>query len=254
MSDNVEEILKQNDIVVIATVIESKTSSFRENGRMFALTKQNVFLGNYKGEFGKYIKQRMLEARKMALSFSDMFIQSRENAADSGGVCGERTRVFYNYLGEPPVIIIFGCGDLGKILASVMRASGYNVLVVDDNEKFLDELDNRFSKKLIDYERKETYPDIKEKDFCVVLTRGHQRDLEALKVIFSFNPRYIGMIGSAKKNEELHEDFLKCGYSEEQWNMIKTPIGLKINAQTPGEIAIAIAAEIVAVKNGKGSD
>jgi xanthine dehydrogenase accessory factor len=249
MSDSIEDILKQKNIVVIATIINSKTSSFRKNGQMFALTEQNEFMGNYEGEFGEYIKECLLEARKKALSFSDTFIQSRVNAADSGGVCGERTEVFFNYVGESPMVIIFGSGDLGKILANIMQTAGYRVLVVDDEEAFLKDIDDRFDKKLIDYDVKETYPVIEEKDFCVVLTRGHQRDFKALKVIFSYNPRYIGMIGSAKKNEELHEKFINSGYTEEQWQMIKTPIGLEINALTPGEIAIAIAAEIVDTKN-----
>ncbi|MEA2066631.1 MAG: XdhC family protein [Thermotogota bacterium] len=249
MSDTVEDILKQKNIVVIATVFNSKSSSFRKNGQMFALTRQNEFIGNYEGEFGVYIKERLLGAKKKTLSFIDTFTQSRSNAADSGGVCGERTKVFFNYIGESPMVIIFGCGDLGKILADIMKSTGYRVLVVDDDESFLKDIDDRFDKKLIDYDIKETYPDIEEKDFCVVLTRGHQRDLKALKVIFSYNPRYIGMIGSARKNEELHEEFIKSGYFEEQWKMIKTPIGLEINALTPGEIAIAIAAEIVDAKN-----
>ncbi len=249
MSVSVESILSKDNIVVLATVVESKTSSFRRKGKMYALTTDGKFLGECDGLFGEFVKKRLIQAYRNARSFGDMFIQSRKNAASSGGTCGERTEVFFNYIGDPSKVIVFGCGDLGKIFVDIMYTAGFNILVVDDDRTFLNQLDDKIDKRLIDYERKETYPDIKEKDYCVVLTRGHQRDLEALNVIFSYRPKYIGMIGSSKKNKELHKEFIDCGYTEEQWNMIKTPIGLEINASTPGEIAIAIAAEIISVKN-----
>jgi xanthine dehydrogenase accessory factor len=72
-----------------------------------------------------------------------------------------------------------------------------------------------------------------------------------LQICLASKARYNGLIGSNKKNSERKERMFRAGYTEEAWERVKTPIGIEIGAQTPGEIAIAIAAEIVKVKNEK---
>ena len=82
-------------------------------------------------------------------------------------------------------------------------------------------------------------------DYACVLTRGHMFDPEACVWSIRNNLHYIGMMGCKGKNDTVHDLVLSKGGTEEEWERIKRPIGLKFGAKTPAELAIAIVAELV---------
>lgn len=82
-------------------------------------------------------------------------------------------------------------------------------------------------------------------DYACVLTRGHMFDPDACVWAASNHLRYIGMMGCKGKNDTVHDLVLSQGLTEEDWQRIKRPIGLKFGAKTPAELAIAIVAELV---------
>lgn len=85
--------------------------------------------------------------------------------------------------------------------------------------------------------------------FYVVVTRGHANDRLCAETVLRRPYLYLGMIGSKGKVAKTFETMKEEGYSEEQISTIHAPIGLKIGARTPEEIAISIAAEMIAIKN-----
>lgn len=236
---------------IIATVCNAKTSSYRNIGESFAIDSEGKFYGEADGEFREFLITGMNKALKKGRSFTETYMQHRTKAALLGATCGERTSVFFQYMGAEPLVMIFGAGNLGLAVARIMVAADYEVIVFDEEKEFLDSFDGVCERKLISFKEEREYPKITERDLCLVLTRGHTRDFEVLKVLIKKSPLYLGMVGSAKKNCEVKDLLFENGYTEEQWNRIKTPVGIDIGASTPGEIAVAIAAEVIGTRNGR---
>jgi xanthine dehydrogenase accessory factor len=84
----------------------------------------------------------------------------------------------------------------------------------------------------------------------VIVTRSHQQDLDCLEYLLPLQPGYLGMIGSRRRVKLIREQLLACGYPEELLSRVCMPISLPIGAQTPEEIAVSIAAQLVAARRG----
>jgi xanthine dehydrogenase accessory factor len=86
--------------------------------------------------------------------------------------------------------------------------------------------------------------------YAVIVTRGHRNDGRALAAVIHSRAKYIGLIGSKRKVLAIFEDLLSRGVSREVLAKVHAPIGLDVGAVTPGEIAVSIAAELIAVRRG----
>ena len=89
-------------------------------------------------------------------------------------------------------------------------------------------------------------------DYFVVMTPGHKADLAVLRQALRTDATYIGCIGSAKKVAYINGQLRQEGFSEAQIARIHSPIGLPIGAQTPEEIAVSIAAQLIQHRHGIG--
>ena len=87
-------------------------------------------------------------------------------------------------------------------------------------------------------------------DYVVVMTRGHQADYEVLTQVLRSGAKYLGCIGSRRKLALCRDRLLEDGFTETEYSRLHAPIGLAIGAQTPEEIAVSVAAEMIAVRAG----
>ena len=87
-------------------------------------------------------------------------------------------------------------------------------------------------------------------DYVVIMTRGHQADYEVLTQVLRSGARYLGCIGSKRKLALCRDRLLQAGFTPEEYARLHAPIGLAIGAQTPEEIAVSVAAEMIAVRAG----
>jgi xanthine dehydrogenase accessory factor len=85
--------------------------------------------------------------------------------------------------------------------------------------------------------------------YCLIVTRGHNHDEEALFHLVNRGARYVGMIGSKRKIKLIFDDLLNEGVAAEALDRVYAPVGLDIGSQTVMEIAVSIAAELVAHRN-----
>lgn len=151
-----------------------------------------------------------------------------------------------------PQLIIAGAGHVGKALSHIGKLLDFEVTLWDDRGEFankqnLPDADNVLSGKL---ENSLATLKAKQDSFIVIVTRGHMQDSDVLKLFIGSEAGYVGMIGSRKKVAQVRQQFLKNGWAtEEQWNKIHTPIGLKIGSKSVQEIAVSIAAELIQVRN-----
>jgi xanthine dehydrogenase accessory factor len=147
-----------------------------------------------------------------------------------------------------PKLVICGGGHVADYVARFGQELDFEITVVDDRPEFVTEerfpMANRFCLPFSHVS--DSFP--QEDAYYVVVTRGHLGDRACVEAVLKRSFTYLGMIGSRGKVAKTMETLKESGYVEDQLSAIHAPIGLKIGAQTPAEIAISILAEIIAVR------
>lgn len=147
---------------------------------------------------------------------------------------------------------IFGGGHIGQALAPILHALDFYTVILDDRAEFCSagrfpEADERVQGFSEDVFHQLAFD---ERSYIVVITRGHVHDKDVLRLSLQYAPEaaYIGMIGSRKKRFDLYDELLQEGFHYGELHDVHAPIGLPIGAQTPEEIAVCIAAEMIEVR------
>jgi xanthine dehydrogenase accessory factor len=156
---------------------------------------------------------------------------------------------------EPPVsLVIFGAGPDAVPLAGFAEHLGWEVTVIDARPALLRR--ERFpgvdDMILTDPDKVMNHISFTGEEAVVIMTHNFDHDCELLKTLFASPVRYIGLLASRGKAGELLKKLSDEGYSptEEQLSRLYTPVGLDIGAETPEQIALAVAAEVQAVVAG----
>ncbi|WP_294439835.1 XdhC family protein [uncultured Slackia sp.] len=142
-----------------------------------------------------------------------------------------------------------GASDVAVEVAALAHHVGFKVEVLDDDASYLTETRFPDAKRtlLTSFDELDTHAPAPS-DYVCVLTRGHMHDPESCLWAVRHGVHYVGMMGCKGKNNRVHDLCIEGGMSEEQWDSVKRPIGLKFGAKTPAELAIAIVAELVDVR------
>ena len=148
-------------------------------------------------------------------------------------------------------VYIFGCGHVSQELEPVLTHVGFRCVVMDDREEFArrELFPTAEEVKLIDFTKIAESVTISEEDYVCVMTRGHAFDTVIQAQVLKRKPAYVGVIGSRKKaagvRQVLKEEY---GLTEEELDIVTTPIGMEIGAETPAEIAVSIAGQMIQVR------
>ncbi len=150
--------------------------------------------------------------------------------------------------------LVMGGGHVGGALCRLLRFLDFDVTLMDDRADFLTGRDDgtvTVEGAYADLGRLFPNPTF---DAVVIVTRGHAQDSTCLRQALSWPvpPPYLGMIGSRRRTRETLAMLTGEGYDPERLRRVHTPIGLAIGAQSPAEIAVSIAAEIIQVLNAGG--
>ena len=150
-------------------------------------------------------------------------------------------------LRELPRVILFGGGHVAQCMARQLDLLDYRVWVVEDREAFAkEELFPSAERVLLcNYGNVEPQLNITSRDHAIVMSRGHETDYQILRWLLRSKADYIGCIGSRKKIALTKERLRADGLDEAQIARLHAPIGLAICAQTPAEIAVSVAAELI---------
>jgi len=158
---------------------------------------------------------------------------------------------------NPPAgLFIYGAGHVSQFTAKVGAMVGFRTVVLDDREDFANR--ERFPETdeivvLPSFDGCCAAVGIDENSFIIIVTRGHLHDRNVLAEALRTDARYIGMIGSKKKRDKIYDSLLSDGFTQADIDRCHCPIGLTIGAQTPEEIAVSIAAELIQVQSGQGA-
>lgn len=153
---------------------------------------------------------------------------------------------------EPPALaVVCGAGHVGAEVAPLVARLGFRVVVVDDRAEFAAAA--RFPDARV---VTRPFADALEavgvdgRSYVVIVTRGHVHDLDVLEQALRLGARYVGLMASRSKRERLQAALREAGFGDDVLGRIHSPIGLAIGAETPAELAVSIAAEIVQVRAG----
>jgi xanthine dehydrogenase accessory factor len=168
-----------------------------------------------------------------------------ERASEEGTGLG----VFVELLGPPAELLIVGAGHIALPLAQIGALLDFEVTVLDDRAAFAS--GDRFPAAEVlvgPIDAVLAGRSIGPSTYVVLVTRGHQHDETALRSVIASDAAYIGMIGSRRRVKEVFRHLHAAGVTASLIERVHAPIGLRIGAQTPAEIAVAIAAELVQVR------
>jgi xanthine dehydrogenase accessory factor len=171
---------------------------------------------------------------------------------DTGLVCGGTLDIFIEPVLPPATLYIFGAGHVAHSLYNAAVTAGFDVTMIDDRESYANR--DRFpqAKQVVceDFDHAMSKISPTETSYVVIVTRGHRDDMRVLRWAVQTQARYIGMIGSKRKTITIFRELGKEGLQEQLFDRVHAPIGFDIGAITPEEIAIAITAELIAVRRG----
>lgn len=239
----------------LATVVETEESTPGKMDFKMVVYPDGKTLGTVGGgilevRVIKEAQEVIREGRARLLSFD----LNPHGEKPIGMLCGGKIKVFVEPLRSTPRLFIFGAGHVGRALTRAAHLAGFRVTVIDDrpemaNQQALPEAAEVLCRPFVEAA---TGLGLGREDYVVIMTYGHGYDRHVLEGILAQSPlpRYVGMIASKNKVKEVFHQLETAGVSGDLLARVHSPVGLKIGAQTPEEIAISIAAELVAERRG----
>lgn len=163
-------------------------------------------------------------------------------------------KIFVEVQVQPSHLIIVGAGHIAVPLAAIAATCDFEVTVLDDRPQYAHPARFPTAKQVIagpfrpELHKLRGIHGLDNHTYIVLVTRGHQHDVDCLLEVLEDPLAYIGMIGSQRRIRAVF-DLLENeqGIAPEKFDRIYAPVGLDINAHTPAEIAVCIMAEIINV-------
>ena len=226
------------DPVGLATVVNTP-----EDGPKLGAKLMLQLDGTVTGTLGS----QELDDRALAVARRVADVGSNESFSTDEGA-----EVFVEGFTTPPTLAVIGGGHVGKATADLANTLGYRVFIVDDRPEFSnpDRFPYASQTVVTNYDRWNEDLAINVNTFVVVATRGHRFDDMALESALKTRARYIGLMGSRRKNLMIYRRLLEQGVPLERLKEVHAPIGLDIGGLQPEELAVSIMAEIIMTRRG----
>ena len=189
--------------------------------------------------------EALKEGRPRTVAFT-LGVEPKEEAVAVDSKCGGEVNVFLDVVKPDPRLIIVGSGHIAKPLAELAHRAGFEVIVVDDAETATrDRFPTAAELHTGPFEEELDRVEVRPSDFVAVVYGETGYELAALRRMLRRKPAYLGLLGSRNKAAEHRRQLLAEGFSREEVDAIRSPIGLDIGAETPEEIAVSIVAELI---------
>ena len=191
--------------------------------------------------------QGMLLLSAGSIRYADSTTTSRYSFSNKGGKW-----LYTEKLGYGNNVYIIGGGHCSLALSSLMSTMDFYITLMDDRKDLYTMKQNSYAHDMVLMENFENIGDsIPENDhtFVVVMTIGYRTDDVVVRQLINKKIKYLGILGSKAKIKKMFDTYRTEGMDEHTLHKIYAPIGLEINSQTPEEIAVSIAAEIIGVRS-----
>lgn len=247
----VEDALQRGESVALVTILESKGSTPQKVGAKMVVSRDGRLRGTVGGGCVEaeilWRARQAIENRKAEILSYDYNADDEEN----GLICGGSVTVFIEPVRPAPRVFMVGAGHVAQPLCEIAKLAGFEVIVLDDRIKYASperfpQADVVEAGPIADLAAKFTYGD---NAYVVIVTRGHTSDEEALRTFIQYDTAYLGLIGSVAKIEKIFGRLERDGVPREKLERVHSPIGLDLGGSSPGEIAVSIVAELIAVRH-----
>ena len=158
---------------------------------------------------------------------------------------------FIEPLNPAPLLYIFGGGHVALPLARLASQIGFDYIIIEDRPEFASRERFPEAREILigKPDQLAGQIDFSRDDYIAIVSRSHEIDQEVLRRVITKPYKYLGLIGSKKKRQQIFDRLRTEGISAERIDSIHTPIGLEIGAESPQEIAVSIAAELIKIRN-----
>lgn len=248
--NEIQAALRRGERVTVATVVKTIGAAPCGVGSKMLIRTNGTTSGSFAGPHtdGKVVQEALQAMREGRTYASHIHLDADQGEAV--GSCGATLEVFFEVLRPDARLIIAGAGYVAQALAHLATRLDFRIVVVDDRRDLADPLsfDDKVQLTFGDIPQtiRKLEPD--ESSWIVIVTRGHHLDKDALRAALETNAAYVGMIGSPNKVKHIFKDLLKEGIPRERLVQVHAPIGLDLGAETPDEIALSIAAEMLMLR------
>jgi len=249
--EHLSDVSRSHTDHVIVTLVNVRGSAPQEVGAKMLVTIDGLRYGTVGG--GKIEGFCIKHAMEMLQSKSPSFLGTYNLQSDIGMTCGGEVSVFFDtqYFSTWSVAI-FGAGHVSQELCRVMQTWSCQLQVFDNRKEWVDKLPDAFNIKKVHTENMASHVDgLPDGTYLMSLTQGHAADVPVLEEALKQHQRFsfLGVIGSKMKGEKIKGELRKLGVSEDAIQQLHCPIGLDFGDNTPPEIAISIAAQILSYKS-----
>lgn len=217
------------------TVVESEGHNFTVKGHGL-LSHDGSFFGTY--DLNQLELMQILQTAKNSKNTQILKLSEKNN-------------VVVDPINMPKTLYCFGGGHVAKPTAHIANLVGFEVVIIDDRPEFANKERFPEAKSTIvsDFNSAFSKITVDENSYIVIFTRGHLHDLTVLEEALKTKACYIGMIGSKTKRDRIYQELLHNNVaSQADIQRVYSPIGLEIDAQTPEEIGVSIAAQLIKVR------
>lgn len=197
------------------------------------------------GDDGAVVGVTPCEPQALRTAVGKIAVHGSTTLPDGRGVLVEPLDV-------PSTAVVCGGGHVGRALVPAALAAGFAVTVLDDREEFADP--RRFPGATVvlgPFDRALARLAVDEQSYVVIVTRGHRHDIDVLRQALRTPARYIGLMASRGKRARIVAALEEAGFGDADVGRLHSPIGLDIGAETPGELAVSIVAEMIKVRAGQ---
>lgn len=228
------------------TVVRTAGSTPRKAGAKMLVTRSASFgtIG------GGRIEQELLGEARAALDDGAPRLVTRHLGHDLAMCCGGEMQSFIEPVVVPEVLVLVGAGHIHRALAPIAVSLGFDVTVADDLDELLTEERFPDARRAGSFAPSEWGVRLDARAHVVVATRDHAVDEDVLLALGRLERTlaYVGVIGSLAKVARFKKRLEARGVSSGFVERLRGPVGVDVGAETPEEIAVSIAAELVALR------
>ena len=259
--EEIVELRRRGVPAALCTIIGTRGSTPGREAMRMLVCADGTFLGTIGGgcleaEVYEAAKEVIRDEKTRTLSFKLTEFDTPEN----GLLCGGEVTVFVEPI-TTPTLLLFGGGHISKVVCHLATLAGFRVSIAEDRAEFctVDRFPEATGLHVGAMTTLAKELPLGPGTYVVIVTRGHKGDGEVLAGLAeraqsgakADQPRYLGMIGSRSKRTVLFRKLHKEVAVPQEWlDRVRSPVGLKIGARSHEEIAVAIVAEMIAVRRG----